>query len=80
MSQRKGGGPIEVVAPTPRTIVRPVGRGGQRWAESQSSTHVRWAALLALVKVESQCIDDRSAIKTKPDVDLQDLKQTILLN
>ena len=28
----------------------------------------------------SQCIDDRSAIKAKPDVDLQDLEQTVLLN
>ena len=73
---REGGGPIEVVAPTPRTIVRPVGREalwatwGAMWAKSQSSTHVRWAALLALVKVESRA----NALMTD-----QQLKQNLML-
>ena len=59
-----------MVAPTPRTIVRPVGRGGQRWAERRSSTHVRWAALLALVNVESRA----NALMTD-----QQLKQNLML-
>ena len=61
-----------MVAPTPRTIVRPVGREAlwAMWAKSQSSTHVRWTALLALVKVESRA----NALMTD-----QQLKQNLVL-
>ena len=58
-----------------------MGRGWQRLAEvgREAVFHPRKMGCPAGTGQSgkpSQCIDDRSAIKAKPDVDLQDLKQT----